>query len=126
MKVEPHIICRANPNYTIDEVGRLLAYHQSDPDFNVYKFINFVKERYRISWKEMFWKVSAFSYYTKCNECEETFVLPKAYCCSYHDSHPTTAYGGNNQLYVCCGLKNERFTVIPRRTGCKTKLHVFD
>lgn len=43
------------------------------------KFIKFVKERYRVSWRELYWKTWSFNYSLKCVKCSESFTLPK-YC----------------------------------------------
>ena len=62
----PYVNCFKPSTYSIDSNGEYRASHTVDPDFNVFKFINFVKEKYRISWKEMYWKVVGFSYYAPC------------------------------------------------------------
>ena len=81
MEVHSKVACYSNPDFIIDEKGEYVSRHRPDPDFNVKNFINFVKEKYRISWKEMYWKVAGFSYVAKCKECKETFLIPKLFYC---------------------------------------------
>lgn len=73
------LICTKNPDYFIDAHGELRCFHVADSEFDNIKFIRFVKERYRVSWRELYWKIWAFSYSMKCIKCRQDFALPH-YC----------------------------------------------
>lgn len=73
------LICTQNPDYFIDAHGELRCYHIADWEFDTNKFVRFVKEKYRVSWRELYWKIWAFNYAFKCNKCNEYFALPH-YC----------------------------------------------
>lgn len=54
----------------IDAQGRLRAHHAIDKDWDLKKFITFVRETYRISWKEIYWKVWAYLTVFSCSQCQ--------------------------------------------------------
>ncbi len=53
----------------VDANGRLKAHHTIDKDWDLKKFITFVRETYRISWKEIYWKVWAYLHVFNCSSC---------------------------------------------------------
>ena len=122
---QPKVLCSQNPNFQIDALGRFSSVHVPNPDFNVLKFINFVKEKYRISWKEMYWKVASFNYSAQCRRCGMAFLIPKAYHCKFHTEKPMVGLGDVCK-YKCCGMQEPRFFLIPRLSGCQSNLHDFD
>lgn len=71
-----NLICTKNPDYFIDLHGRLMCSHIADCDFDVSKFVRYVKERYRVSWRELYWKIWAFNYTERWIDCNEEFSLP--------------------------------------------------
>ena len=46
----------------IDYHGEIRAKHVIDTSWDLKKFITFIRETYRISWKEIFWKVWSYLY----------------------------------------------------------------
>lgn len=72
-----NLIWNKNPNYFIDAHGELRWYHIADWEFDTTKFVRFVKERYRVSWRELYWKVWAFSYSEIWSKWNEEFWFPR-------------------------------------------------
>jgi hypothetical protein len=60
-----------------------------DRSFEIKKFINFVRETYRISWKEIFWKVWAYLQVLECKACHQWFNLAEVDHCSFHSQKAT-------------------------------------
>lgn len=71
------LICTQNPDYFIDAHGKLRCYHIADWEFDTSKFVRFVKERYRVSWRELYWKIWALNYSFRWSTWNEDFVLPQ-------------------------------------------------
>lgn len=63
------LTCPSGKLYT-DFHGRQKAKHVIDREWDLKKFITFVRETYRISWKEIYWKVWAYLKLLKCGNCE--------------------------------------------------------
>lgn len=53
----------------IDFHGQLRAKHTIDKEWDLKKFITYIRETYRISWKEIYWKVWSYLYLFKCRNC---------------------------------------------------------
>lgn len=53
----------------IDYHGELRAKHVIDREWDLKKFITFVRETYRISWKEIYWKVWSYLHCFNCERC---------------------------------------------------------
>jgi hypothetical protein len=119
------LLCRKNPNFKIASDGSFQAQHTPDPDFSATKFIAFVKERYRISWKEMYWKVAGFNVTAHCLNCRQVFVLPKTYFCRTHPEPGINQYGENKRYYKCCNSYEDRFSLAPGASGCESSRHEF-
>ena len=45
------------------------AKHVIDRNWDLKKFVTFVRETYRISWKEIYWKVWSYLYLVRCDRC---------------------------------------------------------
>ena len=43
--------------------------HEIDTSFNVNKFITYIRSKYKISWREIYWKVWSFLNVFKCESC---------------------------------------------------------
>ena len=72
------------------------------------KFITYVRETYRISWKEIFWKVWAQLKILECTECEKYFTLSEYGNCMYHTEKPKSKQSiidvaESRYEFSCCG-----------------------
>ena len=76
------LICSQNPEYFIDTHGELRWFHIADIEFDVNKFVRFVKEKYRVSWRELYWKIWSYNYTLKWIKWYEYFSLPKYWFCN--------------------------------------------
>lgn len=65
----------------IDAHGQMLANHVQDKEWDLKKFVTFIRETYRISWKEIYWKVWAHLNMMSCGRCGDYFALPELYNC---------------------------------------------
>ena len=45
------------------------AKHVIDRNWDLKKFVTFVRETYRISWKEIYWKVWSYLNLIRCERC---------------------------------------------------------
>ena len=57
----------------VDYHGEIRAKHAIDQNWDLKRFITFIRETYRISWKEIYWKVWAHLYLLQCRKCGELF-----------------------------------------------------
>jgi hypothetical protein len=92
----------------IDAQGRLKAEHAIDKEWDLKKFITFVRETYRISWKEIYWKVWAYLHVFSCAQCSHSFQLNQLALCAYHPKPPRAKFAINAPAstvfeYECCG-----------------------
>lgn len=61
--------CKASGLQSIDINGQMRAKHVIDRNWDLKKFVTFVRETYRISWKEIYWKVWSYLYLVRCDRC---------------------------------------------------------
>ena len=92
----------------IDDHGQQRAKHVINKEWDLKKFITYVRETYRISWKEIYWKVWSYLHIFKCNKCQEFYSVAEMGNCKYHEKsvkvqHQYTAPGGSLYNYECCG-----------------------
>ena len=69
-----------------------------------------MRETYRISWKEIYWKVWSYLHIFKCTVCSEYYPVAEMGNCSFHDKKPQakmslTSGFGKVFEYPCCGLE---------------------
>jgi len=53
--------CKKGTNF-VDSNGQMRAKHIMDKNWDLKKFVTFVRETYRISWREIYWKVWSYLY----------------------------------------------------------------
>jgi hypothetical protein len=58
------LACRKGTNF-VDQNGQMRAKHIMDRNWDLKKFVTFVRETYRISWREIYWKVWSYLYLLK-------------------------------------------------------------
>jgi len=55
--------------------GQSQAKHVIDRTWDLKKFVTFVRETYRISWKEIYWKVWSYLFLIKCDVCQRFYPI---------------------------------------------------
>lgn len=118
----------------IDAQGRMKAEHAIDKEWDLKKFITFVRETYRISWKEIYWKVWAYLHVFSCAQCSHSFQLNQLANCAYHPKAPRAKVSMNAPAgmmfeYDCCGQKQDIYKMMEvtaehlKPSGCKMQMH---
>lgn len=82
-----HLTCVKGRPF-IDAHGEMRAKHVIDKEWDLKKFITYIRETYRISWKEIYWKVWSYLYLFKCDHCQEFFPLAELGNCKHHSVQP--------------------------------------
>jgi hypothetical protein len=97
-----HLIWSENPNYFFDTHGELSWYHIADCEFETTKFVRFVKERYRVSWRELYWKIWAFGHSETWSKWYEEFSFPRYTFCTNNeiDSKGWLEQSGISSFYL--------------------------
>jgi hypothetical protein len=117
---------------SIDANGQMRAKHVIDRNWDLKKFVTFVRETYRISWKEIYWKVWSYLNLIRCDRCQEFYPVAEMGNCRYHPEHPRVKAGGGlgstSGMYEfkCCGETSDIYKVLngsKSESGCKTQLH---
>ena len=60
------------------------AKHVIDKNWDLKKFVTFVRETYRISWKEIYWKVWSYLHLMKCEFSNEYYPIAEMGQSRYH------------------------------------------
>jgi len=100
------LTCRKGTNF-IDSNGQMRAKHVIDRNWDLKKFVTFVRETYRISWKEIYWKVWSYLHLIKCDRCQEFYPIAEMGVCKQHKTSPKvkmnlTGPFGSSYEYPCC------------------------
>lgn len=98
--------CRKAKPY-IDCNGQAKATHIIDRTWDLKKFVTFVRETYRISWREIYWKVWSYLYIFKCKRCDIHYHIAEMGNCHIHKVPPKVKMSlhgpvGSNYSYSCC------------------------
>ena len=91
----------------IDSNGQIRAKHVVDKSWDLKKFVTFVRETYRISWREIYWKVWSYLYVFKCGRCDQFFHITEMGNCNVHaqaaKAKPSlTGPLGSTYQFGCC------------------------
>ena len=125
------LTCR-NGQQSIDANGQMRAKHVIDRNWDFKKFVTYVRETYRISWKEIYWKVWSYLNLIRCDKCQEYYPIAEMGNCRFHPEPPKVkADGGIGSSagiyeYKCCGETSDIYKVLngcKGDTGCETQLH---
>jgi hypothetical protein len=103
------------------------AKHVIDRNWDLKKFVTFVRETFRISWKEIYWKVWSYLNLIRCDRCQEYYPVAEMGNCRFH-SEPPRIRAGNEGLYEykCCNETVDIYKVLngcKGDNGCQTQLH---
>lgn len=100
-----------------------------DRNWDLKKFVTFVRETYRISWKEIYWKVWSYLYLIRCDRCQDYYPVAEMGNCRYHPEPPKAKAAGSSAgtyEYKCCNEVVEIYDVLNGKKGehgCQTQLH---
>ena len=119
-----HLTC-SNGKPFINAYGQLRAKHVIDKSWDLKKFITYIRETYRISWKEIYWKIWAQLYLFKCDRCQEYYPLSELGNCSFHLGKPRFEIQFLNPeqstvSFTCCTQKLDIYDVLKgTKSGCQ-------
>lgn len=106
------------------------AKHVVDKNWDLKKFVTFVRETYRISWKEIYWKVWSYLHLLKCDRCMEFYPIAEMGYCRSHTAPPKVKMSGSpygtQYEYGCCSEQVSVYQVLNGQkgdNGCLTQLH---
>ena len=78
-----YLLCSKGKAF-IDFHGELRAKHTIDKEWDLKKFITYIRETYRISWKEIYWKVWSYLKVFKCESCQQFCQVAEMNNCKFH------------------------------------------
>ena len=118
-------------NTVISYNGQIRAKHVIDREWDLKKFITYIRETYRISWKEIYWKVWSYLYIMKCNICQDFFHISEMGSCRSHAGKAKVKYSfyGSQQIsyeYDCCKQSYDIQSFLGGRKtdqGCILQMH---
>ena len=123
--------CSKGKSY-IDYNGQVTAKHVIDRSWDLKKFVTFVRETYRISWREIYWKVWSYLEVFMCERCNNYYHIAELANCQVHKQPPKVKMAldgpiGSNYQYSCCekevnvtGLLNGEKD---QQNGCDIQVH---
>lgn len=108
--------CRSGTTF-VDSNGQMRAKHVIDRNWDLKKFVTFVRETYRISWKEIYWKVWSYLSLLKCDRCQEFYPIAEMGNCRYHKEPPKVKMNllgpfGSQYEYGCCSKNVDIYSVL--------------
>ena len=96
------------------------------------KFVTFVRETYRISWREIYWKVWSYLYVFKCERCNLFYHISELGNCKVHKQPPKVKMSltgplGSNYAFSCCDKEVNVTAIInevnEEKNGCDMMVH---
>lgn len=102
-----------------------------DRAWDLKKFVTFVRETYRISWREIYWKVWSYLYIFKCDRCNVFYHISEMGNCHVHKQKPKVKMSlngplGSNYQYACCERECNVVGILNQSdhdSGCETQVH---
>lgn len=116
----------------IDYNGQIRAKHVVDRAWDLKKFVTFVRETYRISWREIYWKVWSYLYIFKCERCTNFYHISEMGNCHVHTKPPKVKMSlsgplGSNYQYSCCEKEFNVTAILNTnhelQNGCEQQVH---
>lgn len=108
----------------IDYHGSVIAKHMLDRSFDMKKFISFLKNNMKYSWKQIYWKVFSHTLDFEWKTWGGLFNGAYAMHWYYHPSKALFSFGSNKGTYTWCKQETLRFTTSIWNDGCLTQDHV--
>ena len=103
-----------------------------DRAWDLKKFVTFVRETYRISWREIYWKVWSYLQVFKCDRCNCYYHISEMGNCHVHKQPPKVKMSltgplGSNYSYACCDKEVNVTSILNQNTevqnGCEVQVH---
>lgn len=107
----------------IDFHGSVIANHMFDRSFDIKKFVNYLKNTMKFSWKQVYWKIFAHTVDFECKTWGQRFNGAYAKHWYFHPGKPLFNFGSNKGTYNCCKQETLRFDTSIRNDGCLTQDH---
>ena len=94
------LVCpKADKKIFIDSNGQAIVTHVVDRSFDLNKFIVHLKKQRNMTWKQIFYKVLAFTKLFECASCGQVVNGPYLNHCSFHPAKPIFSFGSNQGYY---------------------------
>lgn len=77
-----------------------------------------------MTWKEIFYKILAFTKVFHCKECNQSVSGAYLKHCKFHPSKALFSFGSNIGFYACCKQKTQRFNSTHNNNGCLVRSHI--
>ena len=106
----------------IDFHGNVIAEHVPDRNWDMNKFILFLKSQ-SFTWRELYWKLWGRLVAFNCTNCGQLFSGAEFRHCSYHPLPAKFAFGSNIGCYECCNQQAVRFDTSIKKKGCTAREH---
>jgi hypothetical protein len=106
----------------IDFHGNVIAEHVPDRNWEMNKFILFLKSQ-SFTWRELYWKLWGRLVAFTCTNCGQMFSGAEYRHCSYHPLPAKFAFGSNIGCYECCNQQAVRFDTSIKKKGCTAREH---
>ena len=107
----------------VDFHGSVIACHIADRNWDISKFVSFLRSK-NLSWREIHWKIWAYTLTFKCAICDKYFTGAQISHCNYHPQKPKFVSGSNKGVYPCCNAPAYRFYTEIKSGGCTTTNHI--
>lgn len=107
----------------IDFHGNVIAEHVADRNWEINKFIHFLRQQGGLSWRETYWKIWSHLITLHCGICDRNFVGAEIWHCSFHSQRAKFNNGSNKGDYPCCKAPAIRFDTALKYSGCCAKSH---
>lgn len=107
----------------IDFHGLVIANHVFDRSFEIKKFISYLKNTIKMSWKQIYWKVYSHTLDFECKTCGNRFTGPYSTHWYYHPGKPVFSFGSNKGTFACCNKETLRFDTSIKDEGWEIKNH---
>jgi hypothetical protein len=131
-KGQRKVLSCAKGRAMVDHSGQIRAKHVIDRSWDLKKFVTFVRETYRISWKEIYWKVWSYLYIFKCERCQEYYPIAEMGNCRFHKTQckvKASLHGplGSTYEFECCNQTVDVYEVLNGKrgstSGCVQQMH---
>ena len=118
-----------NGKALIDFHGNVISEHVPDSNFDVNDFLLNLRQRERLTWREVYWRLWGHLHALYCDICEQPFTVTHYGHCTYHPLEPIypKAQQPNEGVYPCCDAPALLFgTGSPSsgRSGCLARNHL--
>ena len=84
----------------IDFHGNIISKHLKDRYWSLNKFINYLHGTWKMSWRDIYWKIWSYTIGFECEKCGKYFTAAEGKMCAYHPLQPTYLIDPNYGVYA--------------------------